>query len=482
MNLAEGVHVTENVRLTRPLGEGGMARLWVAEHLALRTEVAVKFIAPELVAQSPELVTRFNREATAVASIKSPHVVQILDHGMAEDGTPYIVMELLDGEDLGHRLDRTGSVPLADAVTIVAQVAKALGKAHAAGVIHRDIKPDNIFLVRNDDEEELFVKVLDFGVAKQTAVSSYSVVTATGTMVGTPAYMSPEQILSGKHVDLKTDLWSLGVVAYHMLTGDIPFHGETLGALCVAISKGVYKSPSQQNPALPAAIDAWVTRALAPHPDDRFGSVKEMADALRDAAAGVAPPHVLAATEPQQKTLDSPASLREMDLAEHAATAPFVRPKNITTDSLDAALSEGMGESLIGLRRRRALPWLAGGLVVIGGSVAALVFSRPSGDDRGSRPTTNASMPGGVPSGETPQRSASAPSATTPRVENSAPTSSASASPSTAVASATASDRVATSPRPTPPAPPPRVTPPPAPPVAPPPPPPSKPKGKDRGF
>jgi serine/threonine-protein kinase len=301
-------------------------------------------------------------------------------------------------------------------------------------------------------------------------------------MVGTPAYMSPEQILSGKHVDLKTDLWSLGVVAYHMLTGDIPFHGETLGALCVAISKGVYKSPSQQNPALPAAIDAWVTRALAPHPDDRFGSVKEMADALRDAAAGVAPPHVLAATEPQQKTLDSPASLREMDLAEHAATAPFVRPKNITTDSLDAALSEGMGESLIGLRRRRALPWLAGGLVVIGGSVAALVFSRPSGDDRGSRPTTNASMPGGVPSGETPQRSASAPSATTPRVENSAPTSSASASPSTAVASATASDRVATSPRPTPPAPPPRVTPPPAPPVAPPPPPPSKPKGKDRGF
>jgi hypothetical protein len=289
MDLAPGVHVTENIRLKRRLGEGGMASVWVGEHLTLRIDVAVKFIAPELIGQAPDLVARFNREATAVAKIRSPHVVQVLDHGMTSDGTPYIVMELLEGEDLGARLDREGSLPLHDVVTIVGQVGKALSRAHAAGIVHRDIKPDNLFLVRSDEDGELFVKVLDFGIAKDTRQTSYSVVTVTGTMVGTPAYMSPEQILSGKHVDSRADLWSLGVVAYHAMTGEVPFEGSTLGALCVAISRGVFQDPSYLAPHLPRAIDAWMTRALSLAPDDRFSSAKELVDSFREAASSQAP-------------------------------------------------------------------------------------------------------------------------------------------------------------------------------------------------
>jgi len=262
-----------------------MASVWVAEHLSLRVEVAVKFIATELVGSSPELVARFNREAMAAAMIKSPHVVQILDHGMTRDGTPYIVMELLEGEDLGARLDRDGKLTMAEAVSVLTQVAKALTRAHAVGIVHRDIKPDNIFIVRQDDDEELFVKVLDFGIAKHMRQTTQSVVTVTGTLVGTPSYMSPEQVLSGKHVDARSDLWSLGVVAYHALTGEVPFEGVTLGALCVAISRGSFLAPSYLEATLPSTIDAWMNRALAQLPDHRFQTAKELADALREAAA-----------------------------------------------------------------------------------------------------------------------------------------------------------------------------------------------------
>ncbi len=285
MDLEVGVHVTPNIRLKRPLGEGGMASVWVAEHLSLGIEVAVKFIAPELMNDAPELVARFNREATAIAKIRSPHVVQVLDHGQMGDGTPYIVMELLEGEDLGMRLDRVGVLPMAQVAEIVAQVAKALTRAHATGIIHRDIKPDNLFIVRSEDDEELFVKVLDFGIAKHLKKTSRSVVTTTGTMVGTPAYMSPEQILSGKDVDERADLWSLGVVAYHALTGDVPFQGTTLGALCVAIARGFYEPPSYVQRTLPTAVDGWMKRALAALPAERFQSPKELSDAFREAVA-----------------------------------------------------------------------------------------------------------------------------------------------------------------------------------------------------
>lgn len=253
-----------------------MGSVWVAEHQTLRMSVAVKFMAERLT-EDREYVERFAREAMSSAQIKSPHVVQVFDHGVA-DGVPYIVMELLEGEDLRTRLARTGPISLREASQIIVQLARALAKAHAAGIVHRDIKPDNIFLVEHDGEP--FIKVLDFGVAKHAAQDTEFGMTGTGAMVGTPHYMSPEQILSARRVDHRADLWSAGVVMYRALTGSVPFQGETLGAVCVAIERATFVPVSQRRPDISPMIDAWFGRALARDPADRFQSSKEMAEAF----------------------------------------------------------------------------------------------------------------------------------------------------------------------------------------------------------
>ena len=277
MDLAVGTQVTPVVRLVRPLGRGGMGSVWIAEHLTLRTEVVVKFMADALAAD-PVSLARFSREASAAAAVKSPHVVQMLDHGFTSDGTPFIVMELLDGEDLKHRLARDGVVPFPELALIVSQTCKALGRAHLAGIIHRDIKPDNIFLCRTDDGEP-FVKLLDFGIAKSGAPTDFHM-TQTGVVVGTPYYMSPEQAIGSPPVDALTDLWSLGVVAYEAMTGVRPFDGPTLGALTMAICSERPPAPSSSDARVPAIFDTWMARACARDRTGRFETAKAMSDAF----------------------------------------------------------------------------------------------------------------------------------------------------------------------------------------------------------
>ncbi|MBI4705636.1 MAG: serine/threonine protein kinase [Deltaproteobacteria bacterium] len=278
MDLGPGTLVTPNVRLERLLGRGGMGSVWVAEHLHLETRVAVKLISAELPRSDPAILERFKREAKAAARLRSPHVVQIFDHGTMEGGTPYIVMELCEGETLAERLEREGTLGLLDTAVLVSQVAKALGEAHAAGIVHRDIKPANIFLVSLQDE--LWAKVLDFGVAKHSHLSGAGGVTATGALLGTPDYMSPEQLLSAREVDQRADLWALAVVAYHCLTGRPAFAAETLAATIVAISNASFPLPSSLGLGLSAELDRFFARALARQPERRFGSAKEMAGAL----------------------------------------------------------------------------------------------------------------------------------------------------------------------------------------------------------
>ncbi|WP_437629536.1 protein kinase domain-containing protein [Sorangium sp. So ce854] len=282
-----GQQVTSTLRLSRQLGKGAMGSVWVADHLTLGTQVAVKFMSPAY-AEQGGFVERFRREAMAAAQIKSPHVAQVFDHGVTHDGAPFIVMELLEGEDLKRRIQRLGVLSPVEVATIVAQTARALGRAHQLGIVHRDIKPDNIFLL--DVEGELFVKVLDFGVAKRVhgAPQGDLGMTSTGHVLGTPLYMSPEQILSAKNVDFHADLWGLAVVAYHALTGHLPFTGETLGALSVALHAGIFTPPSAVRPELSPAIDAWMRKALALDPAARFGSARQMAEALEHAVLGIA--------------------------------------------------------------------------------------------------------------------------------------------------------------------------------------------------
>jgi serine/threonine-protein kinase len=266
------------------IGRGGMGSVWEGRHATLGTRVAIKFIEAEY-ANSQDARSRFDNEARAAATIQSKHAIQIYDHGVTEDGRPYIVMEMLIGEPLEKRLDRMGRLSLQDTARILQQVSRALGRAHDKGIIHRDLKPENIFLVQDEDSE--IAKVLDFGIAKikgnpgEMGVSSS---TKTGAVLGTPFYMSPEQARGLRTIDHRTDIWSLGIIAFKCVTGKLPFDGESVGDLLVKICTSPVPVPSQVMPGLPPGFDAWFSRAMEREPERRYGSVQEMSDALAYAA------------------------------------------------------------------------------------------------------------------------------------------------------------------------------------------------------
>jgi len=299
--LTSGLMVNPKVRLVRKLGEGGMGSVWLARHLSLDTSVAVKFINPDIIKRGASTLERFEREAKAAAKIRSPHIVQVFDHGTMEDGTPYIVMEVLDGEDLGSYLERNGSLQPKETMAIVRHVAKALTEAHSHGIVHRDIKPDNLFLAKSAGE--LHVKVLDFGIAKHTAVPTATRLTGSQMILGTPEFMSPEQVLSAKDVNL----WALAVVVYVALAGQMPFRGETIGSLIVAITELDYTNASQLSPVCSDGVDAWFSRAFAREPEKRFGSANEFVTELArvltpdDSAVNSQPISlIIAPTRPQE--------------------------------------------------------------------------------------------------------------------------------------------------------------------------------------
>jgi eukaryotic-like serine/threonine-protein kinase len=275
----EGLEISGAVRLEKKLGEGGMGSVWTAHHLALRTQVAVKFLAAHM-AQDAAAAARFQREAMAAARIKSPHVVQIFDHGLSPELGPYIVMELLEGETLSAFVQRHGRINPHVTARILAQLCRALAKAHSQGIVHRDIKPDNVFLI--DADRDAFVKVLDFGIAKNL-LEELSV-TSTGSMMGTPHYMSPEQMLSTKHVDLRADLWATAVLTYHCLTGAVPFDGETFGAVAIAVAQAQFSQPYAHYGVGSPALDAWFGKALARDLNARFSSADELSDSFAQAA------------------------------------------------------------------------------------------------------------------------------------------------------------------------------------------------------
>ena len=262
-----------------------MGSVWLAEHLTLCSQVAIKLIHVDM-ASSAEVLDRFLREARAAASLRSPHVVQILDHGV-DDGTPYITMELLEGESLADRLARVGRLEPAALARIMTEVGRAVGRAHEAGIIHRDMKPDNVFLVRNDDDE--VTKVLDFGVAKASKPGSLgaaaSSATRTGAVLGTPYYMSPEQAVGARSLDHRTDIWAMGVIAFECLLGQRPFDAETLGGLLLAICTHPIPIPSRCGP-VPPGFDAWFARACHRDLDQRFSSARDAALELKRVCDG----------------------------------------------------------------------------------------------------------------------------------------------------------------------------------------------------
>ncbi|HEY1959008.1 MAG TPA: serine/threonine-protein kinase [Polyangiaceae bacterium] len=269
-------------RVTRVIGEGGMGVVVEAIHVELDERVAIKFMRPEMLG-SPDVVARFDREARAAVRLKSEYVARVMDVGKTGAGVPYMVMEFLDGEDLGDTLSRGGPLPVTQAVEYIIQACEGIGEAHARGIVHRDVKPENLFLVKRDDGWRS-IKVLDFGISKAAIVGASSVNVAssnTTNLMGSPHYMSPEQLRSTKTVDHRADVWSLGVVLFELLAGVMPFD-ETLEftELLACILESPHRRIRAHRPDVSPALEAVIDRALEKDRTRRFQSTAELAVAL----------------------------------------------------------------------------------------------------------------------------------------------------------------------------------------------------------
>jgi eukaryotic-like serine/threonine-protein kinase len=264
--------------IIRELGRGGMGVVYEAKHTGTGRRVAVKEIVGDAAKKERKLIERFQREARATGAIETRHIAPVLDTGNdPATKNPYLVIELLKGEDLQEHINRVGTLPEDLAVRVVAQACTGLARAHEAGVVHRDIKPANLFLARRDDE--VVVTLLDFGVArvKQELATDSLTLTSTGLMLGTPLYMSPEQVVGAKDLDHRTDLWSLGVVLYELIAGTTPYtDSETLGALLVAICSKPAKPLRDVVPATSGWVAKITAKALALDPAARYTTAEEM--------------------------------------------------------------------------------------------------------------------------------------------------------------------------------------------------------------
>lgn len=285
--LSEGQTVAGKYRITRMLGAGGMCLVYEAEHIHLKQAIALKLLKPDL-AKDQNAVARFAQEAQASAQLRSPNVARVYDVDRLPDGQPYITMELLVGHDLGTELQRRYSLPLDLAVDYVRQAALGISEAHALGIVHRDLKPENLFLTELGAlTERRLLKILDFGIAKNVQDGSRKL-TAPDAVFGTVDYMSPEQIRSSSTVDRRTDIWSLGVILFELLTGQTPYSGDARSVIAQIVSDPVMP-PSRFVPTLPPGLVDVVMKALAKDPDQRFQSAEHLRVALEPYCHGIEP-------------------------------------------------------------------------------------------------------------------------------------------------------------------------------------------------
>jgi serine/threonine protein kinase len=303
-----GRTIAGRYKVTKLIGLGGMGAVYEGEHLGIGKKVALKFVDREF-AQTEQVASRFAREARAASAIESDHIVQVFDAGMDED-RPYIVMELLRGEDLGRMLRRTNTIPIAEALSIVAQVLRGLADAHEAGIVHRDLKPDNVFLTER--RSEAFVKIVDFGISKIERTSSGTTplaLTQKGTVLGTPLYMSPEQAQAAPDLDGRTDLYSVGAILFESIAGRPPHVGETYEQIIVSICMTDAPDLRKFDPEVPEAVARFVRRALSRDRAKRFSSARQMLVALAEIL-------------PTAKALISPDSVKRTSESRSAITIP----------------------------------------------------------------------------------------------------------------------------------------------------------------
>jgi tRNA A-37 threonylcarbamoyl transferase component Bud32 len=302
----EGDLLAGKYRVERVLGAGGMGLVVAAEHVHLKQRVAIKFLLPA--ASSGESMERFLREAQAAARIRSEHVAGVLDVGTLDSGAPYMVMEFLEGRDLAQLLDGRGSLPAVEAIEYMLEACEGVAEAHAVGIVHRDLKPSNLFLCDRGGGRTV-VKVLDFGISKSVSrpglTRSDLTLTKTAAVMGSPLYMSPEQMMSAKDVDARTDIWSLGVSLFELITGKRPFEGESLTELVANVLQRPPLTMGQVIPDVPPAFDAALGGALEKEREKRYPSVAEFAAAI----APFGPRHAALAVERIARALGSSAQV-----------------------------------------------------------------------------------------------------------------------------------------------------------------------------
>jgi serine/threonine-protein kinase len=361
----EGDLLAGKYRVERVLGVGGMGIVVAARHEQLDQPVAIKFVRDDALG-NPEAVARFLREARAAVKLRSEHAAKVLDVGTLESGAPYMVMEYLEGSDLGAVLSERGPLTMELAAEYIVQACEAVAEAHAAGIVHRDLKPQNLFLARSVGGNR--VKVLDFGVSKTLANSSGGggALTQTRSMLGSPLYMSPEQMRSSRDVDARADVWAFGVVLFELLTRRWPFEAESMPELCLKVVTEPPQPLGALRPDVPQAMIDIVERCLRKDPAERFANAAELAVALEP----LAPPESRITVERARIAMGStgrgPRVTSPLLASAETAPRPALTP---------AAWGSGKGTAPVAEPKRNGGIWIGGGIAVaamIGGAVFLL--------------------------------------------------------------------------------------------------------------
>ena len=369
MGVRPGDVLAGKYRIERVIGAGGMGVVAAAEHIELHERVALKLMLPEAL-ENPEAVERFLREARAAVKIKGEHVAKVTDVGRLEGGEPYIVMEYLDGDDLSTVLARRGTLPVEEAIEYVLQACEAIAEAHTLGIIHRDLKPSNLFLTQRPDGTAS-VKVLDFGISKVLPMGNVSdsddvSMTRTKQPLGTPLYMPPEQMASARSADARSDIWSLGVILFELITGEPPFNGGSFHELRRKIAQDPVPSIRAARPTAPRGLDPIVRTCLEKEASKRFQNVGDLAAALAELG-------------PKRARQSAERIARMLEKAGLASTMPhaLAAESNAATPTIGAAST--LSETRAG-RGRSTL--VAGGaaLLVAAVVIAALALNRGTPD------------------------------------------------------------------------------------------------------
>lgn len=363
-----GETIAGKYQIERVIGTGGVGMVVAARHLTLAQTVALKFLLPGA-AHDRNDVLRFQREAQTAVQLRNEHVARVYDVGELDDGSPFMVLEYLDGQDLGHVLHSHGPLPIVEAVGYLLQVCEAVAEAHSIGMVHRDLKPSNFFLTHRRDGFPL-VKVLDFGIAKYKIELEQQDVSLTQTraLLGSPVYMSPEQVRSARSVDHRSDIWSLGVCLFELLTDTVPFGGETVTGVAAAVSSDPIPPVARYRPDVPSGLVTVIERCLAKRPQDRYQSIADLAEALVPFGPADSPYclyRISGTLGIRQRTADTNRGAAATSVA--GTTFDFRDPTQISTTGEEKSSAKG---------GHKRLYWTVGAVSVIALGVVGLIAAK----------------------------------------------------------------------------------------------------------